>query len=70
MGDSNLHAPNDLAALLAGGAPAGCARSAREVQAGDAAGQPAPGVLDVFGVAGVEQMGDSTGRLQQLSDLA
>jgi hypothetical protein len=70
MGDSNLHAPNDLAVLLAGGA-AGKIRPGRHVKF-----KPATplanlhlSVLDLFDVQGVAEMGDSTGRLQQLADL-
>jgi Protein of unknown function (DUF1552) len=70
MGDSNAHAPNDLAVLLAGGA-AGKIRPGRHVKY-----KPATplanlhlSVLDLFDVKGVDQMGDSTGRLERLADL-
>jgi hypothetical protein len=70
MGDSNAHAPNDLAVLLAGGA-AGKIRPGRHVKY-----KPATplanlhlSVLDLFDVKGVDQMGDSTGRLEKLTEL-
>lgn len=70
MGDSNQHAPTNLAVLIAGGA-AGRIKSGRHVKY--AAGTPLANlhlsVLDVFGVPTVERMGDSTGRLEQLSAL-
>jgi hypothetical protein len=67
MGDSNLHAPNDLAVLLAGGA-AGKVRSGRHVKY--SAGTPLANlhlsILDLFGVPIVDRIGDSTGRLEGL----
>jgi hypothetical protein len=70
MGDSNQHAPNDLAVLLAGGA-AGKIRPGRHVKYRPA--MPLANlhlsVLDMFDVKRVDQIGDSTGRLEQLSDL-
>src|SRR5262249_33207544 len=70
MGDSNLHAPNDLAVLLAGGA-AGKLRSGRHVKypAATPLANLHLSLLDLFEVKGVDRLGDSTGRLQQLSDL-
>jgi len=70
MGDSNAHAPNDLAVLLAGGA-AGKIRSGRHVKykAATPLANLHLSMLDLFDVKGVEQMGDSTGRLEKLSDL-
>jgi hypothetical protein len=70
MGDPNQHAPNDLAVLLAGGA-AGRIRPGRHVKYN--AGMPLANlhlsVLDMFDVKGVDRLGDSTGRLERLSDL-
>jgi hypothetical protein len=70
MGDSNAHAPNDLAVLLAGGA-AGKIRGGRHVKypASTPLANLHLSVLDLFDVRGVDRMGDSSGRLQQLSDL-
>jgi uncharacterized protein DUF1552 len=70
MGDSNVHAPSDLAVLLAGGG-AGTIRSGRHVKY--AAATPLANLhvslLDLFGVKAVERLGDSTGKLPQLIDL-
>ena len=70
MADSNQHAPEDLPIVLAGGR-AGQLKGGRHVK------YPVPtplanmnlSLLDKLGVPTVESMGDSTGRLERLSDI-
>ena len=68
MADSNLHAPQNLPLLLAGGGT-GTSKGGRHLRY--AAGTPLANLhltlLDSFGVSTVERLGDSTGRLEHLS---
>jgi hypothetical protein len=68
MGDSNQHAPSNLALLVAGGA-AGRIRTGRHVkyELGTPLANLNLSVLDLFGVQSVQEIGDSTGRLEGLS---
>ena len=70
MGDSNLHAPGNLPVLIAGGA-GGRIKSGRHVkyETGTPVANLHLSLLDMFGVPTVERMGDSTGRLEHLTDL-
>jgi hypothetical protein len=70
MGDSNLHAPGNLPVLIAGGA-GGRIRTGRHVkhEAGTPIANLHLSLLDMFGVPTVERIGDSSGRLERLSDL-
>ena len=69
MGDSNQHAPGDIPLVIAGGA--GQLRSGRHVKypAGTPLANLHLSLLDLFHVGGVDGMGDSTGRLERLTDL-
>ena len=68
MSDSNAHGPLDLPITLAGGG-AGPIKGGRHIK------YPTPTplanlnltLLDKLGIPRIEQMGDSTGRLEQLS---
>jgi hypothetical protein len=68
MGDSNVHAPNDLAVLIAGGT-AGKTRTGAHVKYAPATplANLHLSVLDLFGVPAVDRLGDSTGRLVGLT---
>jgi hypothetical protein len=70
MGDSNQHAPGNLPLLIAGGT-GGRIRTGRHVKYETATplANLHLSLLDVFGVGGVDRMGDSTGRLGRLTDL-
>ena len=70
MGDSNQHAPGNLPVLLVGGS-GGRIRTGRHVkyESGTPLANLHLSLLDLFDVPGVTQMGDSTGRLQRLTDL-
>jgi hypothetical protein len=70
MGDSNQHAPGDIPLVIAGGA-GGQMRGGRHVKypAGTPLANLHLSLLDLFHVGGVEGMGDSTGRLERLTDL-
>jgi hypothetical protein len=68
MSDSNLHATESLPVMLVGHA-SGALKGGRHIRY--PANTPLANLhltmLDMFGIPGVERMGDSTGRLQQLT---
>src|SRR6185503_16651301 len=68
MADSNLHAPNNLPIVIAGGA-AGQIKTGVHLKY--AAGTPMANLhlrlLDVFGVRTVDRLGDSTGPIEHLT---
>jgi hypothetical protein len=68
MADSNLHAPSGLPVLLVGGG-AGTLRGGRHLRypMDTPLANLHLALLDRLGISGVEGIGDSSGRLEQLS---
>jgi hypothetical protein len=68
MADSNLHAPSGLPVMLVGGG-AGTLRGGRHIRypMDTPLANLHLALLDRLGITGVEAIGDSNGRLEQLS---